>query len=83
VKKISGFFFYVGDPEGTLLDPNMLEVSLKKGFPRRFGARVEYIRPRVMIWKEQCNVRLFKRKCLFDALRNVSCVSTGLLKIND
>lgn len=76
-------YLNVGDPEGTYLQLIGNKLSLEKRFPSRFGARVEYVRLHVMIWKEPCNVRLFKRKCLCGAFRNISCVSTGLLKIND
>lgn len=70
---------FIIEPEGTLLIPSLLEIHLEKHFPSRFGARVEFIGLCVMIWNELCNVRLFKRKCFFEALRNVLCVSNGLL----
>lgn len=69
-------------PEGTWLIPSLLEIHLEKHFPSRFGVRVKYIGLFMMIWKELCNLGLFKRKCLFEAPRNVLCVSNGLLKVN-
>lgn len=71
---------FIIDPEGLLI-PSLLEIHLKKHFPSRCGVRVKCIGLSVTIWKELCNLRLFKRKCLFEALRNVSCVNE-LLKVN-
>lgn len=76
---------FIIDPGRTLLIPSFLEIHLLRTlqhFPSRFGVRVKYIGLSVMIWKELCTLRLLKRKCLFEALRNVSCVSSGLLKPN-
>lgn len=73
---------FIIEPEGTLPIPSLQEIRIEKHFPSRFGARVEFISLCVMIWKELCYVRLFKRKCFFEALRHALWVSNGLLKIN-
>lgn len=52
---------FIIEPEGTLPIPSLQEICIEKHFPSRFGARVEFISLCVMIWKELCNVRLFKR----------------------